>query len=201
MLSPEIVAGLVGAAATAVLAILNSYLSSRTQVAEEVRKARLESYPKLWRLTSLLSVWPRTDPKLEHLKRLHRDLRRWYFDIGGLYLSENARDRYGEVQEILALVLANFDSLEYPNGQPSGKTYEDLRDTCSALRHALTEDLETRAQRSVLRSVRLIWRHRWQGQQAKKRMAGIGKMPKEPERIEPESWQQPDPPASPDPAI
>jgi|SRR5215216_5565277 len=67
-MSPEIVAGLVGAAATAVLAILNSYLTSRAQVAEEVRKARLDAYPKLWRLTSLVSVWPRSDPRLEDLQ-------------------------------------------------------------------------------------------------------------------------------------
>ena len=93
-MSPEIVAGLVGAAATAVLAILNSYLTSRAQVAEEVRKARLYAYPELWRLTSLVSVWPRSDPRLEDLQGLQRDLRRWYFDVGGgLYMSENARDR------------------------------------------------------------------------------------------------------------
>lgn len=51
----EIVAGLIGAAATALLAILNSYLTSRAQVAEEVRKARLDCYTQLWTLTSLVS--------------------------------------------------------------------------------------------------------------------------------------------------
>ena len=188
----EIVAGLIGAAATALLAILNSYLTSRAQVAEEVRKARLDCYSQLWTLTSLVSVWPRSDPGLEDLQRLHRALRRWYYEVGGLYMSENARGRYGEVQKLLARVVANYGSLHVTQtGRLSGKTYEDLQETCSALRTALTEDLETRAQRSVLRSVSLIWRHWRQGLRAKKRIRRAGGPPEEPERFEMEQWQRP----------
>jgi hypothetical protein len=190
-MSTEIVAGLIGAAATALLAILNSYLTSRTQVAEEVRQARIACYPQLWRLTSLVSVWPRSDPTLEDLHGLHRALRRWYYEVGGLYLSENARDRYGEVQELLAGVVAHLRSWqpETTAGRLPGTTYKDLQDTCSALRSALTEDLETRAQRSVLRSIGLLWRHWGQGRRAKKRIARASR-PEEPERLELEEWQR-----------
>jgi hypothetical protein len=191
-MSPEIVAGLVGAAATAVLAILNSYLTSRAQVAEEVRKARLDAYPKLWRLTSLVSVWPRSDPRLEDLQGLQRDLRRWYFDVGGgLYMSENARDRYGQLQALLAAVIANYPKLQNDRGQPSDGTHLDLQESCSALRTALTEDLETRAQRSVLRSIRLLGRHFIHHRRGERRIARAARRPGEPVRLPIEDWQQP----------
>jgi hypothetical protein len=190
-MSTEIVAGLIGAAATALLAILNSYLTSRAQVAEEIRKARLTSYAELWRLTSLVSVWPRSDPTVEDLEGLHRALRKWYFEVGGLYLSENARARYGEVQKLLARVVANFQSLhKTAAGRLSENTYKDLQNTCSALRTALTEDLETRAQRSVLRSLGLVWQHRKQWFQARKRIRRAGKLADDPDRYELEEWQR-----------
>lgn len=193
-MSTEVVAGLVGAAATALLAVVNSFLASRVRVAEEVRKGRLDSYPHLWRLTSLVSVWPRSDPALADLEMLHRALRRWYYEAGGLYLSENARRRYTEVQRLLAHVAANFDALhKTSNDRLSGNTYQDLQEACSALRGALTEDLETRVQRSVLRSMGLVRRHWKQQVEAKKRIARAGELC-EPERIQIEEWQRPDVP-------
>ena len=197
-MSPEIVAGLIGAAATAILAILNRYLTSKTQVAEEVREARLDCYPPLWKLTSLVSVWPRSDPSSEDLRALHLALRRWYYTDGGLYMSENARDRYGEVQKLLALMVAG--SASRPQAAAPGVSddaYPDLQDTCSALRSALTEDLETRAQRSVLRSIHLVGRHWWQKRKADTRIAAAEQLASKPRRFEVEEWQRPDPPAPP----
>lgn len=191
-MSPEIVAGLVGAATTAALAILNGFLTSRAQVAEEVRTARMNSYPWLWKLTSMLSFWPRTDLSLQDLQKLQRALRRWYFEVGGLYLSENARARYGQVQELLVGVAANLESGQpAASVRPSDGAYKDLQETLRALRNALTEDLETRGQRSLVRSVHLVWRHGRQHREAESRISAH-KLDGEPARVPMEDWQQPD---------
>jgi hypothetical protein len=69
-------------------------------VAEELRDLRLRWYPPVWKRTSVLSNWPRPNAARENLERLRVDLRAWYFAGGGLYLSENARKRYGELQKL-----------------------------------------------------------------------------------------------------
>ena len=123
---------------------------------------------------------------------LQRDLRRWYFDVGGgLYMSENARDRYGQLQALLAAVIANYPKLQNDRGQPSDGTSLDLQESCSALRTALTEDLETRAQRSVLRSIRLLGRHFLHHRRGERRIARAARRPGEPVRLPIEDWQQP----------
>jgi hypothetical protein len=81
-MSPEIVTGLFGAAASAVLAILNGLLTSRSQVAEEVRTKRLDCYPQPWKLTSMLCSGREAIPPGP--PALQRAQRRWYFEVGGL---------------------------------------------------------------------------------------------------------------------
>jgi hypothetical protein len=108
------------------------------------------------------------------VEEFHRWFRSWYYEAGGLHLSENSRARYGEVQELIAAHLAA------PGGQAmpaqartpiADAVYDGLLEACSALRTALTEDLESRRQRSVLYSVRLAARHWKQKHKADKRLA------------------------------
>ena len=162
----------IGIAGTVLGALVNGALATRAKVNEEMRQLRLTSYPVLWQLTSNFSRWPRMALTYADLVAIHGRLRGWYYETGGIHLSENSRARYGEAQELTAVCLATPDD---PGAQASSPVpddvYNELLDACSALRTALTEDLESRRQRSLLHSLGLAARHRQQKQKAAKRLA------------------------------
>jgi hypothetical protein len=76
---------------------------------------------------------PRNDVTRHSLDELHRSLRSWYYTKGGLFMSQPTRDRYGDVQTLIAALLTH-------NGEPADvlarDSYTDLMDTASALRTA-----------------------------------------------------------------
>lgn len=191
-MTETLVTAVVAAVTTALLAALKGHLSSRAAVATEVRERRFDCYPQLWKMTSSISIWPRTDVTFGNLERLHLALRRWYYESGGLYMSENARDRYGELQKLLAGMLAN-QGTGHSGAQDrlSEAAYGDLEDTCSALRGALAEDLETRTQRTMLRSIRLAKKHRSQRRRAEERITAADSKQEARARHELEDWQKP----------
>src|SRR5215212_204479 len=152
-------------AATAVLGgvvtkSFDSWLGGRSKVIEELRQERLEAYKKVWEPMRVLSAWPRTDATYADLKELHLYLRSWYFGVGGLYMSENARKRYGEMQELIG---AHLDGKSKALDEPiDAGAYADLMDGCSAFRTATTEDLESRRQSSLFWTIGRLRQHRRQ---------------------------------------
>jgi hypothetical protein len=160
----EALIGLAGAlAGGTITAIVNGWLAARARIAEELREQRLGPYRDVWAQTALFSRWPWTDATYGRVKSFHVDLRQWYYADGGMLMSENARARYGHVQDIAA-ALVELDRPEEKVLDP--EHYEPLMQACSAFRVALTEDLESRQQRSFLLSVELAWRHARQGLRA-----------------------------------
>ena len=125
---------------------------------------RLKTYPPVWQRTAVVSRWPRTDASPRHLERLHRDLREWYYGVGGLYLSANARVRYEELQRVLE-AYAGSDSTGTRLPDP---IYTDVMQAASAFRTSLTEDLQSRQQRS------LLWRSGWAGRTRSQKAAASG---------------------------
>jgi hypothetical protein len=170
MSSPLLLA-LIAIAGSVLGALINGTLATRAKVNEEMRKLRLDSYPRLWELTSRFSRWPRTANTYGELKGLHGQVREWYYKTGGLHLSDNSRDRYGEVQELVAAHLGASESRA--DEHLHAHVYQGLLDACSALRTALTEDLESRRQRSVLYRLKLAHRHLRQRREAAERMADV----------------------------
>lgn len=154
-------------------ASVNSWLATRARVSEEMREARLTKYPPLWAKTSMFSRWPRTDATYAHLDSFHRDLRGWFYDVGGLYLSLNSRVRYGELQDIVAAHLRHRPR-ELGEQIPAA-VYDDLMEACSAVRTALTEDLESRRQRSFWSALNRAWTHRRQQVKAQQRIDRVKK--------------------------
>ncbi len=165
----EAIIGIIGAlAGGAITATVSSWLAARARIAEELREQRLQPYREIWVQTALFSRWPRTDATNGHVRRFHDDLRQWYYAEGGMLMSENARARYGHVQDVAEALV----ELERPDGEElaGDEHYEPLMEACSALRVALTEDLESRQQRSLLLSIELGWRHARQGLGARLRL-------------------------------
>lgn len=154
-------------------AVVKGAVTQRAGKDEELRGTRVKTYPSVWRLTAAASTWPHVELSYRDLDGLHHDLRRWYYGLddelpdlkenpGGLYLSENARTRYEEMQELIHLSLAAAADKD----DVTDDVYEDLRAALSAFRTALTEDLDTRRKRSVWWAVTLRRRHRAQAVKA-----------------------------------
>lgn len=103
----------------------------------DLRARRASAYAEPWRLSGALPQWPRnTELTYERLLELTLQLRRWYFDAGGMLLSEPARKALGAVQQAIAAVTE-----ERREGLVSDADYARVRDAFSALRQALSRDL------------------------------------------------------------
>jgi hypothetical protein len=142
----------------AVGAVIGAAVNSRAKMGEGLREQRLQVYPQLWAHTSIVSRWPRTGATWQGLAAVHGMLRHWYYGSGGLFMSERSRELYGNAQILIGwLVAGREDSAE----QITGREYEYIMDRCSALRTALTQDLETRSSQPVWDLRRRRQRRRW----------------------------------------
>ncbi len=112
----------------------------------DLRKRRIAAYETLWKSTALLPKWPRAENvTYADLASLSQQLRQWYYDSGGMYLSSTSRDEgYGPLQGALASVLSDGNT-----GVISASDYEAIRKKCSTLRTLLTEDIESRRESPV----------------------------------------------------
>ena len=168
-----------------ITASITGWLASRAKVSEELRELRLSLYPALWKRTSMLSRHPQTNATYADLERLHFDLRRWYYGLGGVALSTNTRDRFMDLQTLIGTHLAHDEASLEDELEPD--SYEGLRELASAVRTGMTEDLESRRQRSLWWTI-----DRWLDHRKAKRVAArfqaaaagtiVGGKPTRPER-------------------
>lgn len=130
------------------------------EVDVDMRKRRLDVYPELWKLTELLPKWPRNpNVTYEQLGKLQKDLMTWYFNKGGIYLSRSSfDDAYRPLQETLTAVsklerkgfLPKEPFLENAKiGDDKCDVYDAVREACSKLRSALTQDVESRREAPI----------------------------------------------------
>lgn len=123
-------------------AVINNILNTRARVDESLRETRIGVYRDLWKKTELLRKYPRrTDVTYEMLQAFSQQLCDWYFNQGGMFLSEKARKAYQQLQDTVDAVLK-----PRPKGSidSEGTDYEKVRDQCSRLRTELTADLLSR---------------------------------------------------------
>ena len=136
-------------------------LERRREIAKELIEIRRTAYAQLWRSTGELPRWPRDRGyTYASLATLSAVFRTWYFETGGMYLSRDARERYGAMQQAIS------DVLEARTGAAPGSTptdeplsdfdYDLVLARCSALRSELTDDLLSRRGAGLFE-----WRPRW----------------------------------------
>src|SRR5947208_6610750 len=101
-----VISAIVGAIVSYVLAVVQNILNARTKIDEELRNERFAVYKVLWKKTELLPQWPHaTSVTYEELLRLSEEMRDWYFNEGGIYLSAKSRKSYGKAQDVIQAVL------------------------------------------------------------------------------------------------
>jgi hypothetical protein len=174
-MSEQLVAAVIGLVVGAIAAWLKAVLAIREKANEELRALRIAAYPVGYQLTAPLSLWPPASMNYEELFQLNLALRQWYFTTGGLYLSARSRDRYGEMKQLICGYLdTTADESNLETVELSADAYDDLTKTARTFRNALTEDLETRRQRSLWWAVASWLRHRRQHRKWIARMKKVG---------------------------
>jgi hypothetical protein len=117
-MNPEVHAALLATVAAALSALLSFFVTSwkvrrdlEVEYDKSLRTLRIESYKKLWTLLLSLARYPRPEPpSYENLEGLTEQLRDWYFKDGGLFLSDETREAYFDLQDALqALMYKNED--------------------------------------------------------------------------------------------
>jgi hypothetical protein len=112
------------------------------EIARAVRSDRIEVYPKLWALTERLAFYAKErDLTYSDALDLGSALRRWYYQEGGIFLSENSRDAYFELHEALKAV---YTSKPVQSEPLKPREFFSIQRPSSNLRTALARDLGTR---------------------------------------------------------
>ncbi|HSI56751.1 MAG TPA: hypothetical protein VLA16_04290 [Ideonella sp.] len=113
------------------------------QYDKELRAERLQQYKLLWTMTEPLAKYSPPGPvSVQRLRDMSSKGRCWYFQQGGIFMSERTRDRYFAFQEALLATIAAGSKDEEPSIK--GVDLEPLRKRSSRLRTAMTEDVGTR---------------------------------------------------------
>jgi hypothetical protein len=139
-----VTSGLASAAVGGVLTYVTTVLKIRRDLAAQydadLRRDRIAVYKELWKnLQPLAKYAPGQILTCNGAHDLASVLRAWYFEEGGLYLSEPAREAYFQLQDGLKTVQDHSD-------RPVGDLLPTLMALGSELRTQLTHDVGTRAQ-------------------------------------------------------
>ena len=138
-----IITGLISGFASYTLARREAEIKLLGTIDEGTAKERLEAYKMLWKKMKLLPQFPPTPGvTYQAVKTLNEDFRDWYFNIGGVYLTVESKNRYLDAQEQLYNVWKDHVANLAETVQPS--EYDEARKKLSQLREQLAEDLRSR---------------------------------------------------------
>lgn len=145
---------------TFVLGLVSAYLAARWKAHKDLeadydrdlRAARIAGYRELWKLLEPLARYAPPAPLTTAVAvALANDLRHWYFQTGGLFLSDDSRDAYFVLQEALGLTIAPpADGRLVDAGALPPELAAPLLKAGSALRTATAHDVGTRRTSAVL---------------------------------------------------
>jgi hypothetical protein len=146
----EITDKVIEAVLSAILGGLIAYLTMSVKIRKDLvakydldlRSRRIEVYRKLWKHLQPLAKYSRSQPFTKACASTLSDaLRAWYFEVGGIFLSERTRDAYFDLQEKLQEIEYDQDIPDDGNEIPN---FRSLRKLGSTLRTAMARDVGTR---------------------------------------------------------
>jgi hypothetical protein len=137
----EAVIATTGSIAVAALTGFGSYAlakwNTRKDLELELRRQRLDAFKKLWTISQPLAKWGSAEPVTPAVvARLSRDLCKWYFEEGGMFLTDSSRDAYFRFQESLQSTIES--NAKSPQSSVLDATvFESLRQKGSDVRTTL----------------------------------------------------------------
>lgn len=150
----SMITALIGLASGAILAYIGAVLKFRKDLEAEydkdLRAKRIEVYKDLWNHLGLLARYDR--PKAlnrKTLKELSVAMRDWYFGVGGLYLSEEARKSYFDLKEMIKNFIEGPQTQKVEDSDPA---LQAMLAQASLLRSHLTRDVGTRKSSPIANS-------------------------------------------------
>jgi hypothetical protein len=114
-----IITGLFGIVSGALIAYVGAVLKFRKDLEAEydkdLRSKRIEGYKELWQQLQLLAKYDLPKPlNIQTSQELTVSMRTWYFEAGGLYLSEDTRAFYFDLKRTIKEI---FDSKKYQENE------------------------------------------------------------------------------------
>lgn len=132
-----------GAVATYVTAILKYRKELEAEFDKEIRKERMRAYPELMRCLDVLARYDRPGPlNGESLANLSIAMRKWFFESGGILLSDLTRHAYFALKEDLQRIVTSSRQRDGQTVEPGEENA--LITAASLLRAHLAKDLGTR---------------------------------------------------------
>lgn len=141
---PTILVSILLAGVTALLGGVGTYMTTRrnleTQYDANLRELRIGAYQKLWSHLRVISKYGR-EPTIDRrgVRALNHKLTAWYYEEGGMFLSDSARHEYFALQDALEMLARDSD-----REPPSAAEDQFVVVLGSRLRTALTRDVGTR---------------------------------------------------------
>jgi hypothetical protein len=143
---------LVGGAGGLVSAII-TYFSTRAKIRldlaaeydKQLQESRLEVYKELWAMLEQLAKYGRVEPVTYAVIRSISDqTRTWYFQKGGIYLTERSRKPYFDWKKTMQPVLDTSESARQSDKEIEPHQRELIIAAASTLRTALSDDIGTK---------------------------------------------------------
>ena len=134
---------IVSTLATYFFGVLKARRDLELEYDKNLRDKRLDAYKELWKLLQPLAKYsPPGTVTYWTIYDLSVNLRKWYFEVGGIFLSSNSRDKYFTVQDEIKAI--------QEHSRPDKEVLPDkhvrvITSKSSELRTSLATDLGSRA--------------------------------------------------------
>jgi len=112
---------------------------------KELRASRLEVYKELWALLEPLARFSREKPiSYSVVEETANNMRKWYFEKGGIYLSKLSRKPYMKLKKAMQAIIDDESLAKQTDAPLSGPKIDVMLKRGSNLRTSLADDIGTR---------------------------------------------------------
>lgn len=142
-----LVSGVISSALTYFSTRSKIRLDMRVEYDKSLHDKRLELYKQLWPKTAPLARFaPHVVLTYHVVRTVSADMRDWYFNEGGIYLSKRSRKPYFALKEQMQHVIDDMALVEEPDKQIGDKARDLILAAASRLRTSLADDIGTRTE-------------------------------------------------------
>lgn len=145
-----LISGLVSAVITFFVTRAKVRLDLTAEYDRKLRSERLDAYRDVFKRFKPLARFSAEKPlTYKIIKNTSEDLRDWYFDVGGIYLSKQSRDPYFHLKTLMQVIIDNekFKEID-PNDTKLVNEFKALTDEVleqgKLVRKYLANDIGTR---------------------------------------------------------